>query len=73
VYGRARFVDDGDERRRYCDALFAQIGWKPEGEFDLFAVDIDSAVVQRFANDGLQTTSLWRPGSPPATIQRHHQ
>jgi hypothetical protein len=73
AYGRARSVDDTDERRRYCDALFAQIGWKPDGDFDLFAVDIDSAVVQRFENDGLQTTSLWRPGSAPTTTQRQHQ
>jgi hypothetical protein len=73
IYGRARFVDDSDERSRYCDALFAQIGWKPEGDFDLFAVAIDSAVVQRFKSDGLQTTSRWRPGSPPTTTQRRHQ
>jgi hypothetical protein len=72
VYGRAEFVDDADERSRYTDALFAQIGWKPEGDFDLFAVDIDSAVVQRF-DDALQTTSLWRPGTPPTTSQRQHQ
>jgi hypothetical protein len=72
VYGWARSVDDAAERRRYCDALFAQIGWKPEGDFDLFAVDIDSAVVQRF-EDGLQTTSLWRPDSPPTTTRRQHQ
>jgi len=73
VYGRVRFVDEADERQRYCDALFAQIGWKPAGDFDLFAVDIDSAVVQRFESDGLQTTSLWRPGSAPTTTQRQHQ
>jgi hypothetical protein len=73
VYGWARFVAGTDERCRYGDALFAQIGWKPEGDFDLFAVDIESAVVQRFDNDGLQTTSLWRPGSPPTTTRRQHQ
>jgi hypothetical protein len=73
VYGRARSVDDADERRRYGDALFAQIGWKPEGEFDLFAVDIESVVVQRFYDEGLQTTSLWRPGASPTTRERRHQ
>jgi hypothetical protein len=72
VYGRARLVDDTDERRRYGDALFAQIGWKPEGDFDLFAVDIDSVVTQRFYDDGRQTTSLWRPGAPPTTSERRH-
>jgi hypothetical protein len=72
MYGRARPVEDADERRRYSDALFAQIGWKPEGDFDLFAVDIESAVVQRFDSDGQQTMSLWRPGSPPTTIRRQH-
>jgi hypothetical protein len=72
VYGRARLVEDADEQTRYSDALFAQIGWKPDGDFDLFAVDIDSAVVQRF-DDGLQTTSVWRPGTPPTTTRRQHQ
>ncbi|MGP0107465.1 MAG: hypothetical protein ACLPR9_01110 [Acidimicrobiales bacterium] len=40
VYGRAVPVDDAGTRERYCRALEARIGWKPEGDFHLFAVDI---------------------------------
>jgi Pyridoxamine 5'-phosphate oxidase len=69
VYGWARSVDEPEERDRYGRALYAQIGWRPEGDFDLFAVDIEQAVTQRFG-EGDQTTSVWRPGAAPATARR---
>jgi hypothetical protein len=71
LYGYARSIDGADERERYGAALFAQIGWRPEGDFDLFAVDIEQAAIQRF-DDGLQTTSVWRPGAPPVTTRTQH-
>jgi hypothetical protein len=40
VYGRAIPVDSAEETERYCGTLEAKIGWRPEGEFPLFKVDI---------------------------------
>jgi hypothetical protein len=40
LYGTAAHVADAPTRERYCEALFAHIGWRPEGDFHLFAVDI---------------------------------
>ncbi|HEY4948336.1 MAG TPA: pyridoxamine 5'-phosphate oxidase family protein, partial [Acidimicrobiales bacterium] len=37
VYGRAVPVDDAGARERYCRALEARIGWRPEEDFHLFA------------------------------------
>lgn len=49
LYGRAEPVHDADDRERYCQALFAKIEWRPEGdEWHLFAIDIDEAVFQQF-------------------------
>lgn len=62
VYGRARGVVDHDERERYCVALFDKIGWRPEGEFDLFAVDLEQVALVVFA-DGKQHIRVWRPGA----------
>jgi hypothetical protein len=39
VYGRAVDVA-ADERERYGRALEARIGWRPAGDYHLFAVDI---------------------------------
>jgi hypothetical protein len=62
VYGRGRSIEDADERERYCVALYAAIGWRPEGAFDLFAIDIDQVAFVIFG-DGKQTTKVWRPGT----------
>lgn len=49
IYGQAVSVSDADDRERYCQALFAKIGWRPEGdEWHLFAIEIDEAVFQQF-------------------------
>jgi hypothetical protein len=61
VYGHGRSIEDADERERYCVALFEAIAWRPEGEFDLFAIDIDQIAFVIFG-DGKQTTKVWRPG-----------
>ncbi len=44
VYGRAIEVSDRDERRRFGDAVYAKIGFRPEEpEFHCFAIDIERA------------------------------
>jgi hypothetical protein len=67
VYGRARAVDDLAERERYCVALFEKIGWRPEGDFELFAVDIEQVAFVVF-RDGKQHINVWRPGNPVREI-----
>ena len=60
VYGRVRDVHDPDERERYGVALEAAIGWRPDGDFHLFAVDITE--VGYFAVvDGGHDVRTWRP------------
>ena len=60
LYGRARDVRDPAARRRYCDALFAAIGWKPdEPEFHLFAIDVDGAGFAQTL-DGKHIRKAWR-------------
>jgi len=39
VYGRALGVDGPEERERYGVALDVAVGWRPEGEIHLSAVD----------------------------------
>lgn len=64
LHGRARDIQDPDERLRYGDALYAKIGWKPEGkQFHLFALDIESAGL--FVADGnARLVKRWRAGEP---------
>jgi hypothetical protein len=40
VYGRALPVEDPLRRERYCAALEEAIGWRPEGDFHLFSIDV---------------------------------
>jgi Pyridoxamine 5'-phosphate oxidase len=40
VYGRALPVEDPLRRERYCAALHARIGWRPEGDFHLFSIEV---------------------------------
>ena len=61
VYGRARPIAGADERDRYGAALFEKIGWRPEGDFDLFVVDIEQVAFVVFG-DGKQIIKVWRPG-----------
>ncbi len=44
LYGRAVDVQDPEMRSRYADALYAQIGWRPEEpEYHLFSIDVETA------------------------------
>ena len=60
LYGRARDVTDPRERARYTAALEAAIGWRPEGEFHLFALDL-TEVGYFAAIDGGHDVRTWRP------------
>ena len=48
--GRAVEVLGGAERERYADALLAKIGWRPEGAYHLFRLDL------------MDVGSVWREG-----------
>jgi hypothetical protein len=61
VYGRGIEISDPDERDRYGTALSAKIGWRPTGDFHLFAVDIEE--VGYFRVEGsVHRVWHWRPG-----------
>ncbi len=64
--GRAVAVQDPDVIERYCQALYAQTNWRPEGPFHPFAVDIDHAVHIKYLENGDQLVVEWRPGQPAA-------
>jgi Pyridoxamine 5'-phosphate oxidase len=60
VYGEAVEVGDPDERERYGSALEEAIGWRPEGDFHLFAIKVTE--VGYFAVvDGAHDVRTWRP------------
>jgi len=61
VYGRAVEITDAGERDRYGEGLHARIGWRPPGDFHLFAVDIEE--VGYFRVEGtMHRVWHWRPG-----------
>jgi hypothetical protein len=67
LYGHARWIAGEEERERYCQALFAKIGWRPDGDFDLFDVDIVQAADQTFG--GGHRSVVWRPGQAPVETE----
>ena len=62
VYGRAVEVNDPDERRRFGDAVYAVIGFRPEEpEFHCFAIAIESVVFSQL-RDGEFHRQVWPGG-----------
>jgi hypothetical protein len=59
IYGRAVDVVDPDERERYGVALHDRIGWRPDGDFHLFAVDISEVGFFRIVG-GEHEVHHWR-------------
>ena len=60
VYGRAIEVTDIDARRRFADAVYAAIGYRPqEPEFHCFAIAIESVALSEL-RDGEFHRQLWR-------------
>jgi len=60
VYGLAADEVDPDRRERYGAALFERTGWRPDGPFHLFAVDVVEVGYFRSA-DGSHDVRHWRP------------
>ena len=70
LHGRARNVQDADERQQYCHGLKAKIGWSPDGmEFYLFAIEIESAGLFITSGDS-RTIKLWRAGQPVKSFKQ---
>ena len=60
VYGRAIEVNDRDERRRFCDAVYAKIGFRPEEpEFQCFAIDIERASSAEIRDEQFHHRVVW--------------
>ncbi len=52
VYGKTVDIQDLEMRRRFADALFEKIGWRPEEpDYHLFSLDIESASFAHIQND----------------------
>lgn len=69
--GRAVVIDDAGAIERYCQALFDKINWRPDGQFHLFALDIEEATFLRYLGNGDQVVKSWRPGGPVEERVRH--
>jgi hypothetical protein len=69
--GRAIVIDDADAIERYCRALFEKINWRPDGQFHLFALDIEEATFLRYLDNGDQVVKRWRSGGPVEARVRH--
>ncbi len=62
VYGRAVEILDLETRRRYSEALYEKIGFKPEEpEYHLFSIDIDSAAFA-IIQDEEWHRKIWQAG-----------
>ena len=60
LYGHAVEIKDLPERRRYSEALYDKIGFKPEEpEYHLFSIDIESASFAAI-EDGQWRREIWR-------------
>ncbi len=60
--GRAVEVSDAATIERYGQALREATGWRPEGPFHLFALDIQGAAFIEYRRNGDQRVIEWRPG-----------
>jgi hypothetical protein len=63
VYGNALDVPDPAQRERYCVALREHIDWAPDGDFNLFRLDITEAGMTRVEGEDMLFWH-WRPGAP---------
>jgi hypothetical protein len=63
IRGTVHAEDDLEVRRRYSDAVTAELGWTPTpGRFHLFAVSIDDVTFIRYDNaTGDQHVAMWPP------------
>lgn len=71
LYGRASDVQDAGLRAAYRAAIKARIDWEPtEPEYHLFSVEVESAVVIRFDDEGTMETWRWSPADGLRTSER---
>ena len=66
VYGLAQSVEDPLRRERYCDALEQRIGWRPEGDFHLFSIDV-TEVGYFVVSEGAHQSRTWVAGDGAGT------
>ena len=60
AYGRAIDIRDPEMRRRYADALYERIDFRPEEpEYHLFSIDIESAAFA-VIEDGEWIRKVWQ-------------
>lgn len=60
IFGKAIDIQDPHLRKATADAIYARIGWSPEGgDWHLFSVDIESAAFIRFGDESQLLT--WNP------------
>ena len=57
---RAAAVQDAKKRDRYGEVIYARIDWRPEGQFHLFAFDIESVAHLHYGNEKKNFT-MWTP------------
>ena len=60
--GRAVDVQDPATIERYCQALYEAINVRPDGQFHLFALEIESAAFIKYMENGDQVVREWRVG-----------
>ncbi len=60
LYGRAIPEDDAGYRERWGAAVHAATGWRPEGAFHLFRVDIEAAALAQFGDAAPATAERLR-------------
>ena len=62
LYGRAVDIQDSEMRSRYADALYEQLGWRPEEpEYHLFSIEVDT-VTFSIIRDGEWYRQIWYAG-----------
>ena len=62
VYGRAVEINNLDERRRFADAVFAAIGFRPEEpKFHCFAIAVESVVFSQLRGEEFHR-QIWKAG-----------
>lgn len=60
LFGRAIDIQDPALRQAACDAVYARIGWAPDGdEWHLFSVDIESAAY--IVSGDERQVLIWNP------------
>jgi predicted pyridoxine 5'-phosphate oxidase superfamily flavin-nucleotide-binding protein len=64
LYGRAAEIRDPEKRRRWGDAVYKKIGWKPEEpNYHLFSLDVGGAALFVAAGNA-RLVKRWRQGEP---------